>query len=953
MGEMAPVQSVTPAPSDCSGCCLRSIALEAMERIGSTLVSSGLFAQVRVTGIAGEMGGSKDKTMRIPTSTYRLQFRDGMTFERAIGLIPYMKALGISDLYASPVFSATTGSTHGYDVTNHNELDPALGGRAGFEKLAIALRDAGLGLILDIVPNHMAASLENPWWRDVVEWGAASRFSSAFDIDWEQRLTLPFLGGPFDDELAAGNIRLVADRANGFLALACYGQAYPLNPSTYSVVLPDQDSEAVRSVLTLATQAQAEAEEIFHAAMRALLSGPGGAEIDALIEERSSDQDFMRRLHDMQSYRLMDWRLAASGLSYRRFFEITGLVGVRVEDPQVFEAVHRTIFDLLDAGLVTGLRIDHVDGLADPAKYLRDLRQRIGPDRYLVIEKILGEGETLPPEWPVHGTTGYEFITALDEHLADREGWEMLEAAYLALCPETATPGGDRRAAKQLMIRVNFGGEVKALNRLAARLMQQETDALDAEGVPVTPLARAIEELLIAFPIYRTYGTADGFDLRDRAYLNRVLEEASKHLDPEAALAAADFIVLLREGHGPDHVRLRTRLQQLTGPLMAKSLEDTLFYRHNAFLALNEVGGGMPSRSQPLPSFHDRMFEKLATQPLGLSATATHDTKRGEDARARLLSLSEDPQRWIEGVKRWRSQFSNDLATLQGEAVPEPAWQWMIFQALAGAWPDGADELSDSELQALEERLHAFLEKAMREAKLASNWSAVNEPYEAAVKAYASRLMAPDNAGFRKDFSETLRPFTQAGQMNSLTQTILKLTAPGIPDIYQGSEQRDFSFVDPDNRRLPDFAALATDLNEGDAEEPLDWTAEGLANGRIKQQVIRRLLHWRLAHPELFHRGDYLPLAIEGQNREHLTGFLRRHAGAALLVVVPRWTLKLQISPPEDAEDGRTRVVVPDEMLDRTYLDLFTGHRVRFPDRDSEVSGFAAAGYSVMLGLSE
>lgn len=906
-----------------------------------------------MTRIEGATGGSKDKTMRTPTSTYRLQFRDGMTFEKAVGIIPYLKALGISDLYASPVFSATAGSTHGYDVTDHNELDPALGGRAAFERLASALKEAGLGLILDIVPNHMAASLENPWWRDVVEWGAASRFAPVFDIDWEQRLTLPFLGGPFDDELAAGNIKLVADRVKGALALACYDQAYPLNPSTYSALLREQDSEAARAVLTLASQAQAEAEEIFHAAMRALLSGPGGADIDTTLEERSSDHDFMCRLHDMQSYHLMDWRLAASGLSYRRFFEITGLVGVRVEDPQVFDAVHRTIFELLDAELITGLRIDHVDGLADPAKYLRDLRQRIGPDRYLVIEKILGEGETLPAEWPVHGTTGYEFITALDEHLANREGFEMLEAAYLALCPDTVKPGGDRRTAKQLMIRVNFGGEVKALNRLAARLLQQELNALDAEGAPVTPLARAIEEILVAFPIYRTYGTADGFDLRDRAYLNRVLEEASRHLDAEAALAAADFMVLLREGHGPDHVKLRTRLQQLTGPLMAKSLEDTLFYRHNAFLALNEVGGGMPARGQQLPNFHDRMLEKLATQPLGLSATATHDTKRGEDARARLLALSENPELWIDGVKRWRSQLSGHLTNLQGEAVPEPAWQWMIFQALAGAWPDKADEISETDLRQLEDRLHAFLEKAMREAKLASNWSAVNEPYEAAVKAYAARLTAPDNAEFRNDFSETLRPFSQAGQMNSLTQTILKLTAPGVPDIYQGSEQLDFSFVDPDNRRTPDFAALAAGLSAAEPEEPLAWTAEGLANGQIKQQVIRRLLIWRQAHPDLFRQGDYLPLAIEGQNRDHLTGFVRRHAGASLLVVVPRWTLKLQISPPEDVEDGRTRVVVPDEMLDRAYLDLFTGHRIRFPDRDAEVSGFAAAGYSVMLGLPE
>lgn len=891
--------------------------------------------------------------MRIPTSTYRLQFREGMTFDRAIGLVPYLKSLGISHLYASPVFTATRGSTHGYDVTNHDELDPALGGRAGFERLAIALREAGLGLILDIVPNHMAASLENPWWRDVVEWGPASRYSTFFDIDWEQRLTLPFLGGSFEDELTAGNIRLEADREQGILALACYDRLYPLNPSTYIAILKeDEDKETVRAALTLAKQAEAEAEEIFHGAMRALLSGPGGPDIDAALRARSVDHDAMRRLHDLQSYRLMDWRLAASGLSYRRFFEIAGLVGVRVEDPAVFEAVHRTVFELLDAELVSGLRIDHVDGLADPAGYLRNLRERIGPDCYLVVEKILAEGERLPAEWPIEGTTGYEFIAALGEHLMDRDGLDRLEAAYLALCPEATPARGDRRAAKRLMIRVNFAGEVEALNRLAARIMQQPEEPPNAQGVPQTPLAEAIEEILIAFPIYRTYAAEEGFDLRDRTYLNRVLEEASGHLDGEAAVAAADVIALLREGRGPEQQRLRTRLQQLTGPLMAKSLEDTLFYRHNAFLALNEVGGGLPEKGEALPGFHERMLERLAVQPFGLSATATHDTKRGEDARARLLALSEDPQRWIEGVERWHSRQATHLTTIGGEVVPEPHWQWMIFQALAGAWPSSAKELSEDECRALLKRLRVFLEKAMREAKLASNWSAVNEAYEEAVQGYAARLLAPESADFRRDFTETLQPFVRAGQMNSLTETILKLTAPGVPDIYQGSETLDLSFVDPDNRRLPDFKALASNLAMADADGPLDWSAEGLADGTVKQQVIRRLLHWRRAHPALFAEGDYMPLETEGQNRDHLSAFVRRHAGTCLLVVVPRLTRKLEVSPPDDGGEGRTRVVLRDDLLARTHLDLFTGHDIRFPSGDGEVSGFAAAGYSVLLSLS-
>lgn len=910
--------------------------------------------------------------MQIPTSTYRLQFRDGMTFEKAIALIPYLKALGISHLYASPIFAAVSGSTHGYDIINPDIIDPALGGRDGFEALAKALKAAGLSLLLDIVPNHMAASLENPWWRDVIEWGRASRHAACFDIDWEQRLTLPFLGESFDEALANGHFRLVADRERGDIALAYHDQLYPLNPSTYSLIFRDSAEDGAHMVMSLAEQASSDAEEIFHGAVRALLSGPGGAAIETSLHRHQEDHDFLRHLHEAQSFKLMDWKLAAEGLSYRRFFEIAGLVGIRVEDPDVFEAVHRTVFGLLDAGHIQGLRIDHIDGLADPLAYLDRLRERIGPDNYLIVEKILGADELLSPSWPVQGTTGYEFISALAGLLGDPDGIDGMEAAYRAICGSDVTPAMEKRLAKQLMIRVNFKGEVSALRAMAAKL----TDGQDNQEA----LSNALEELLIAFPVYRTYGGTGrlqgGLDDHDKDLLAGIAGEAEAHLDAEGAKALREIVAQLRGDHPCEAAtRFRTRFQQLTGPLMAKAIEDTLFFRHNGFLALNEVGGDINEPDKPRASFHDRMIQRLKTQPHGLNATSTHDTKRGEDARARLLALCEDPESWISGVARWRQMNAAAIGEVDGKPVPDPAVEWMIYQSLAGIWPCSGETLNESACRDIEARFRLYLEKASREAKRASNWSAVNPDYETAVQSYASHLLHPENREFREDFRQVLQPFIRAGMFNSLSQSILKLTAPGVPDIYQGSEQMDLSFVDPDNRRPPDFPSLQEALSSSDAGAEIVWSEEALSNGGLKQQIIRALLHIRREHPELFADGGYQPLGVEGQNRDHLLGFVRRHGEDALVVVVPRLTLKLQNAEntedqpdltPQDTEpsrgldttrtrvslDSRTRVLVPDDLLDRTFLDIFTGREIRLPDKDPDVSAFAAAGYSLLLARS-
>lgn len=738
----------------------------------------------------------------IPSATYRIQFRNGMTFDRVVELVPYFKDLGISHLYASPIFTATSGSTHGYDVTRPNEIDPAIGGRDGFDRLSAALKQAGMGLILDIVPNHMSTSLENPWWRDVIEHGKQSRYARYFDIDWSRPLTLPFLGDTFETELEKGAITLKRDSVTWEASLVYYESAYPLNPGTW-------------------------------------------AEGKSLAE-----------LHDAQSWRLMSWREAPKQLSWRRFFEITGLVGVRVEDPAVFDETHSLILDLVHAGVVDGLRIDHIDGLADPLAYLQRLRQATGPDCYITVEKILAKGEQLPPEWPVSGTTGYEFIASLAEVLVDDTHLERLESVHDEMLGITVDRHAELRDAKGLMTDRNFEGEFTTLLNIATRLA-----ARDEVEIREDDIRHALRELLIAFPVYRTYGTREGLTPSDVALLSRVVASVN------ASEPALSLIVRILTGELPEEERetatvFRTRFQQLTGPLMAKSVEDTLFFRHNLELALNEVGADPTPRLFSLARFHQEMRIRLARQPDALLGTSTHDTKRGEDTRARLYTLTEAPDVWGVNLARWRQMNQTHVRFLNDGTAPNAADTWMIYQALAGAWPATLSSDDWEGLKSLEERFLGFIEKALREAKQRTDWIDSNETYESVVLDYVRHLLSPDNTLFLHNFSEALQPFIRAGLVNSLSQTVIKLTAPGVPDIYQGSEALNFSLVDPDNRREPDFTALVHTLSTADAslfDDEQCWR-----DGSVKQFVTATLLRLRQHYAALFHYGDWLPLKVTG-----------------------------------------------------------------------------------------
>jgi (1->4)-alpha-D-glucan 1-alpha-D-glucosylmutase len=857
----------------------------------------------------------------IPTATYRLQLSAAFTFDDAAKLVAYLKALGISHLYASPFLKARAGSTHGYDIIDHNEINREFGGEASFIRLSEALAAADIGLILDFVPNHMGIfHADNSWWLDVLEWGEKSPYAAAFDIDWDLLphrrgggVLLPILGTPYGHALENGDIVLKYDAGEGSFSAWYYEHRLPIRPDRYGEMLRiivnaagAGNQPAGRGLLELAARHRGPrspsraAAPAFKAALAAVA---GGADVIAhgihIYRPSRGDPDSalpLHRLLERQHYRVAHWRLAASEINYRRFFDINSLAGLRVEDLETFRRVHALVARLTADGRLHGLRLDHIDGLLDPIQYCRRLQRLIraaqGGSRrgfYLIVEKILADGEPMPGLPAVDGTTGYEWLNVISRVLVDGSGLEPLDR-FRREATDNPRPFAQILERAKLRVLENLlSSEFTVLVRLLARIAAGHYRTRD---FTITRLEAALRLFILEFPVYRTYVTAAGPSPQDRSIIDRTIDAArARWFGPDAEIfdflreiLTLDLVAPGRSGYSGARVRrFAFKVQQFTGPMMAKSLEDTAFYRYHRLLALNEVGGDPAAAGLSASEFHRRMGERAAQAPHGLTATATHDTKRGEDARMRVLALAELSDEWIGAVTEWRrlnDRFAGKAGNLR---TPSSGLEYMLYQTLIGAWPlTGPDE-------SLIERMETYAIKAAREGKVETSWINPDEAYEAGVKRFLRGILSPgESAAFISSLTELARRTALLGALNSLSQLALKATMPGVPDFYQGTEFWDLSLVDPDNRRPVDFSARAAALNRLEREP--DWAslAEAWPDGRIKLALARRLLALRNGSAALFADGAYRPVEVRGRDRDHVVAFARASGRDAVVVAVGR-----------------------------------------------------------------
>ncbi|MGX4769818.1 malto-oligosyltrehalose synthase [Bradyrhizobium guangdongense] len=855
----------------------------------------------------------------VPLATYRLQLTADFGFDEAAAVAPYLKALGITHLYASPVMKARKGSTHGYDTVDHSQFNPELGGEAGFARLSEALARHDLGLIIDFVPNHVGVHFsDNPWWLDVLEWGQASPHAVSFDIDWDQLafrarggVLLPILGVSYGEALEGGDIQLRYDAGEGSFSAWYFEHRLPIAPERYGEILrmivKEEDAaetEAGRRLLSLAArytglrrpnrkEAPAFKTELKDIAEAADIISHGLAAYRA-GKDRPAQTLALHHLLERQNYKLGHWRLASSDINYRRFFDVNGLAGLRVEDASTFAATHRLVKQLIAEGKLQGIRLDHIDGLRDPAQYCQRLRRLVRDAQgnakpfYTVIEKILCEHERLPHFAGVQGTTGYEWMNAITQVLVDAKGLEALDETWRQISNRPPRLAPYVKEAKRRVLETLLTSEFTVLTRLLARIANGHYSTRDFSG---DSLRQALELYVLHFPVYRTYLTHSGPTALDRKLIDDTIARARAEWFA-ADEGIFDFLRdaltmdLLKPGRPPHSAprvrRFALKVQQFTGPVMAKSLEDTAFYQFHRLLALNEVGGDPASKGLTIPAFHEAMRARAREWPLGMTATATHDTKRGEDARARIAALSEIPGEWTSAVARWKVLNAPHLALHGHLRAPSATFEYMLYQTLLGAWPtEGPDA-------AFVERIQAYALKAAREGKEETSWLNPHEAYESGIKDFIAKILDPALSGEFLDALQTLaRRVALLGALNSLSQLTLKATLPGVPDFYQGTEFWDLSLVDPDNRRPVDFAAREAALRVLD--DP-DWhdLVKSRPDGRLKLAWTRHLLKLRNALPEIFAQGDYQPLDVQGAHADHVIAFARRRGRAAAIVVVAR-----------------------------------------------------------------
>jgi len=973
-----------------------------------------------------------NKGLRIPTATYRLQFNSQFRFSDAGEIVPYLHRLGISDIYASPYFKASKGSIHGYDILDQNCLNPEIGSEQEHESLCQLLQQLDMGQILDIVPNHMCIEGQgNTFWMDLLENGPSSPYASFFDIDWhpvkkelENRILIPILGDQYGTVLENGELRLSFEEGSFFVYY--YEHKLPVIPKTYSQILMlnkktleqelSADSPQFQELMSIVTalrhlppttekdpeliaeryrekevikrrlwnlyQNSSSTREIIDANVAAFNGKPG--------DPRSFD--LLDALLQKQVYRISHWRVAIEEINYRRFFDINSLGAIRVEDPAVFEKTHKLILKLVETGKITGLRIDHADGLRDPVEYTRRLQAAcfvqmyggtadenlpaangdetpgaVARDKYqlivagdpsykpfyIIAEKILLKGEKLPNDWQVFNTTGYDFAVQVNGLFVDTAHAKIFETIYTRFMHHRVDFHDAVYEKKKLVMLVAMSSEVNTLGHYLNRISEKNRHTRD---FTLNSLIKSIVEVIANFPVYRTYINSFAVLERDLQYIESAIGRA-KRQNPAISASVFDFIRDVLSLHFPDNMEYEQksswldfvkRFQQITGPVMAKGVEDTAFYLYNRLVSLNEVGGSPDRFGISLEAFHGQNIERCKSRPLAMLATSTHDTKRSEDVRARINVLSEIPEQWREGLSRWSHLNRKVKMIVDGKAVPSRNEEYLLYQALVGTWPFCSPEADEFAL--FRSRIKEYMLKAMREAKVHTSWINPNSLHEDAVMYFIDTILksSPNNT-FLAEFASFQRLTAACGIFNSLAQTLLKITSPGIPDFYQGNELWDFSLVDPDNRRPVDYTVRKTLLDQMQQKEStvglLETVREIVAernDGRIKMHLTAKALDFRRNNRQLFESGRYLPLTVEGSFHEHVCAFERSVNNSSILVVVPRFCSRLftesTVLPLGEQVWQDTRIIQAYDHAESRYRNVFTGEILGLEQLDGRLS---------------
>jgi (1->4)-alpha-D-glucan 1-alpha-D-glucosylmutase len=994
-----------------------------------------VLSETRAREIFDQVAENINAYRRIPVSTYRLQLNHRFNFTDAKSIVPYLNHLGISDCYTSPYFKARKGSLHGYNIVDHNQLNPEIGTEQDYGAFVEELRQYGMGHVLDIVPNHMAiAGSDNPWWMDVLENGPSSLYADFFDIDWkpvkselENKVLLPILGDQYGRVLE--NQELILAFEEGAFFISYYDRQLPIAPSSYSGILRfrieelektiSRDHPSLQELLSIITalghlppRTEKDREKITERRREKEVIKRRlwdlyreNEEVRFFIEENvriingekgnSRSFDLLDELLNKQAYRLSHWRVAMEEINYRRFFDINELAAIRMENPNVFEEAHKLLFELIRERKVTGLRVDHPDGLYNPAEYFHQLQRgcfiqfclHASPSSlgeslfeeligrfydealsrnpssslrmpfYIVGEKILTKSERMPEDWPIFSTTGYVFLNSVNGIFVNMDHAKVFEEIYTRFVRSKVNFQDLFYEKKKLFMLTSMSSEINTLGHYLNRISERNRHSRD---FTLNSLTTVIVEVIANFPVYRAYVTPSGVNERDTRYVEQAVS-AAKRRNPALSVTIFDFlqnVLLLRypedfdEADKSEWLDFTMKFQQITGPVMAKGIEDTAFYVYNRFVSLNEVGGNPERFGTPLDTFHGQNIERTKFWPCAMITTSTHDTKRSEDARARLNVLSEIPEEWRQGLIRWSRMNKKNKAMIDGQLVPDRHEEYLLYQTLVGVWPLSVTKEKEDEI--FRGRVKDYMLKAAREAKVNTSWISPNILYEEKLVKFVDAILSPSPRNpFLNDFKIFQEKISYLGMFNSLSQALLKMACPGIPDFYQGTEIWDFSLVDPDNRRPVDYEIRrpmleklmgTMKMDQSDCIGFVRMLIDNWRDGLVKLYLTFKALNYRKENRHLFLEGSYLPVIGEGALKEHVCAFARKKEEQAILIVVPRFLSRLVQStedrPLGEQVWGESRIVISGEIPGDRFQNIFTGEVVQGVDQNGQKAFF-------------